>query len=637
MVFDVYILYAYVGVISAFIIGTILNRTRATVYKNTIDKKLCSVFIFFIIFCFFDACWGIIGSQLAPSFPLLYIISSYAFHMLAAFSSVFCSWYAVYYFGFKPKTQKILYAIRITIFAGQMALLLQNIWTNSFFLIDSEGVYHAGFLRRPAFYLQFLQYTPFAVYALVIAIKEWANKKKRNLHLLGFFFLLVPLLFGVLQMFYPDGPFYSLGFAVFSVAIYSISVTAQREEYLADYSRLQEQKQSQESIQQALNAAKEANNVKSKFLANMSHDIRTPINGVLGIVELAKDEKDSKKLHEYIEKIDNTSHHLLSLVNDVLDMALIENKQDSLLNEEPTSIFTIIDNCQSIISGQLIHRDIYFNVSYDGKITQPNIMVDQLRLKQILINVLGNAIKFTRVGGIDFVIKQTKASSEMVEFKFTIKDTGIGMSKEFISHIFEPFQQENNANARTKYQGTGLGMSITKSLVDIMHGNIEITSVANEGSTFFITIPFKISSSPVKNKMEDAKEYSIEGLKILLAEDNELNMEIAKTILEKNGAIVTDASDGQIAVETFTNSNIGAFDLILMDIMMPNLNGYEATGAIRKLDREDAKTIPIIAMTANADDESKKEAIASGMNGHIAKPIDFSNLSKMIRNILGDK
>mgnify|MGYP003315319885 CR=1 FL=1 len=527
MAFDVYIMYAYIGVVCAFILGIVLNRTRATAFKNIIDKKLCSVFIFFIVFCFFDAFWGIVGSRMAKV-PYLYEISSYAFHLLAALSSIFISWYSAQYFGFKDKTAKILTLLRCIVFLGQISLIVQNFWTKNYFTIDADGIYHAGNLRRVGFYLQYLQYFPYAIYALIISFKNFSTKKIRNKHLLGAFFLVIPVVFGILQMLYPDGAFYSLGFAVFSVAIYSIAVTAQREEFLADYNRVETQKKSQKSIEIALNAAKEANNVKSKFLANMSHDIRTPINGIMGMVKLAQEEKNPQKIQYYLEKIDGTSKHLLSLVNDVLDMTLIDNKQGALLNEEPANIYTIIDNCNSIISGQIIDKNIYFHINFVNEITEPNIIVDQLRLRQIFINVLGNAIKFTKDGGVDFIIEQTKTYSGMVEYKFVIKDTGIGMSKEFMNKIFDPFQQENGGSGRTQYQGTGLGMSITKQLVDFMKGTIVVESEQYKGSCFTITIPFKISEKTIVVPKDENYEQTIKGLKILLAEDNELNMEIAK-------------------------------------------------------------------------------------------------------------
>lgn len=640
--FDVYICYAYVGFVCAVIIGVILNRNLATTFKNTIDKKLTAVFIFFITFCVIDATWGIIGyvaGNINSGFTNLYRVMTYMFHLMAALSSAFIAWYAVSFFKMEKKSHLAFKIVRIAIFTIQLALIVQNFWTSSFFTISNEGVYNGtAQIRRIAFYLQFMQYLPLVAYAITMSIilKRRGKNKEGRLHLNGLFFLLIPVVFGVLQMLYPDGPFYSLGFAGFSVAIYAITVTKQRENYLADYHRLDEQKRNQEALEKALETAKEANTVKSKFLANMSHDIRTPINGIMGVVELSKRTDDPEELKKYLSKIDIASHHLLSLVNDVLDMSLIENKAEQLFKEETIDIRTVVDECASIINGQLINREIYLKVNYKNEIKNPIIYGDSLRLKQIFINILGNSVKFTKTGGITFDVEEINSSSiDITKVVFTITDTGIGMSKEFLTHIFEPFAQEANSS-RTKFVGTGLGMSIMKQLVDLMGGSVAIESELGKGTKFIVTIPFKVSKeelNTVKN-VQNQEEFDMSGLKVMLVEDNELNSEIAKTILEDGGVKVTCCFDGQEAYDTFVNNEPGTFDVILMDIMMPKLNGYQATEKIRAFDRKDAKEIPIIAMTANAFDEDKKQAILAGMNGHIAKPIDFKTLFVEIKKNL---
>ena len=627
---SIYMLYAYVGIICASIIAIILNRTVATAHKQSVDRKLCNVFIFFIVFCCIDALWGLIGFAFANKTPLTYEISTYLFHLFAASSSIAISIYAVHYLNLSKKGKLGISIYRAVVFAAQLSLILANIIMNAkgdkfWFQIDGDGVYHTiqGIgknVRYVVFALQFAQYIPLAIYAIIKGIINLTRKNSTVRFFSGAFFLVIPAIFGLLQMLYPDGPFYSLGFAVFSVAIYAINVTRQREQFLEDYHEV--------------SAAQKANATKQEFLANMSHDIRTPINGIMGLTNLAKDEKDPKKVKEYVNKIDTASKHLLSLVNDVLDMTRIENKQGDFLNEERIDIRKAVGGVSFIMFGEAAKKDIIFKCKFLKTPTHPFIIGDETRIRQILINVLGNSVKFTNEGRVDLEVYQTDEVDGYVNYVFHTIDTGVGMSEEFTKKIFEPFSQERKT-ARSNYQGTGLGMSITKQLVDLMRGKIEVKSELGKGTEFFITIPFKIADSQAEEALASKDDnFTIEGLRILLAEDNELNMDIAKTILEQNGAIITPATDGQKALEIFKNSEPNSFDVVLMDIMMPELNGYESTQEIRKLSREDAKIIPIIAMTANAFDEDKKKAIASGMNGHIAKPIDFNLLKEEIRKNL---
>lgn len=623
----VYKIYAYVGIICAFIVAIILNRTVSTAHKQSIDRKLTNVFIFFIAFCCIDSIWGLIGFAVAPKSPIIYEISTYLFHIFAAASSVAISIYAVHYLKFNKKLKFGVSIYRYIVLAAQLSLIIANIVMNAtgqqfWFQIYSDGVYHTlnKTIRYVVFALQFAQYIPLAIYALIKGIISVTKNTSIVRYFSGTFFLVIPAIFGVLQMAYPDGPFYSLGFAVFTVAIYSINVTRQREQFLEDYHEV--------------TSAQKANTTKQEFLANMSHDIRTPINGIMGLTNLAKDEKDPAKLKEYINKIDKSSHHLLSLVNDVLDVTRLENKKNDFLNEDRIDIRKVVGGVSSIMFGQTLEKDIKFRCKFLTNPTHPFIIGDETRIRQILINVLGNSVKFTNEGYVLLEVSQSPVVDGYVNYVFHTLDTGIGMSEEFMKKLFDPFVQEKKS-ARSNYQGTGLGMSITKQLVDLMKGKIEVKSEIGKGTEFFITIPFKVADSQANKVVTTSKEeFDIKGLRILLAEDNELNMEIAKTILEQNGAIITPATDGQKALEIFKNSKPNSFDVVLMDIMMPELNGYESTQEIRKLSREDAKIIPIIAMTANAFDEDKKKAIASGMNGHIAKPIDFNLLKEEIRKNL---
>lgn len=621
MPFDVYIMYAYSGLICAIVIGIIRNRARITKFKETIDKPLCRVMMFFIFFCLVDSFWGVVGSPNTPNYRMLYIVSTYGFHTMSALSALMCSYYCAKYMKIAEKGYKLLWIIRISIFIVQIGFLFQNLITHNAFMIDEAGVYHPYKPRYLLFVFQFCQYIPPILYAVYKIIKNRHSEGKK-LFTSAIFFAAVPITFGILQMLYPDGPFYSIGFLVTSVCMYSFNISTQREEYMAAYYIAEEREKARVEIEEALKKAEAASSAKTTFLSNMSHDIRTPINGIMGMVSIAKQEEMSPKAANCIEKIDGASRHLLSLINDVLDMSRIESGK-TVISFESLDIRTLIDNCSSIICGQLQNRDIEYIVEYDG-IKNPYLLIDSLHLRQVLINILGNAVKFTPDGGkISFITTETESDGEYTELKFVISDNGCGMKPEFLDHIFEAFSQENGGS-RAKYKGTGIGMAISKSLAELMGGTILVESELDVGSTFTVILPFKIDT--VHEIKAPKTVVSVKGTKVLLVEDNELNAEIAQSILEDEGIKVTLAENGRQAVETFESNPPGTFDIILMDIMMPEMNGYEATKAIRDLNREDAAAIPIFAMTANAFEEDKKAALEAGMNSHISKPIDFSVL-----------
>ncbi len=625
MPFDVYIMYAYSGIICAAVIAIIRNRVRTTKFKETVDKPFCHVLTFFICFCLVDAFWGFIGSPNTPVHRMLFIISTYGFHTMAATSALMCSYYCAKYMKVKGKKYDFLRIVRICIFIVQIGFLIQNIFTKNAFMIDEAGVYHPYKPRYLLFALQFSQYVPPALYSIVYTFKSHKIEKK-YMYLSSLLFSMIPVVFGILQMLYPDGPFYSIGFLVASINIYAFNVTTQREEYMTKYYVSEEREKARAQIEEALKKAEAASQAKTTFLSNMSHDIRTPINGIMGMVTIARQEEMSPKAANCLEKIDGASHHLLSLINDVLDMSRIESGK-TVIEFEPIDIRTLVDNCSSIIQGQLQSRDIEYTVNY-ADIKNPNLLVDSLHLRQVLINILGNAVKFTPDGGkISFDVTETESDGEYTELKFVVSDNGCGMKPEFLEHIFEAFSQENGGS-RAKYKGTGIGMAISKNLTELMGGTILVESELNVGSTFTVVLPFKIDN--VERQYVPETVVSAKGTKVLLVEDNELNAEIAQTILEEEGIIVTLAENGKVAVETFAGNPPGTFDIILMDVMMPEMNGYEATKAIRALEREDAASIPIFAMTANAFDEDKRAALEAGMNSHISKPIDFPVLIKEI-------
>ena len=395
--------------------------------------------------------------------------------------------------------------------------------------------------------------------------------------------------------------------------------------------KLMEQKEeSNRILKEAAEEARSANKAKSDFLSHMSHDIRTPINGIMGMTEIAlKNVSDTARVEDCLGKISNSSQHLLSLINDVLDMSRIESGKVTV-NSAPMNMIAIIDECASIIGGQLLNRDVELIREF-GDFAHPNLIGDELHLRQILINILGNSVKFTPDGGkICFRVKETDSVDDKAHFQFEIEDTGIGMKPDFLQHIWEPFSQEDGGN-RTNYKGTGLGMAITKQFVDMMGGTITVESVLYEGSKFLINLSFDIDQhAAAAAETSEETGFHLEGMRAMLVEDNELNTEIAQFILEEAGITVTCVENGRLALELFQSHEAGSFDVILMDIMMPVMNGLDATRAIRALERPDAKTIPIIAMTANAYDEDVRYAREAGMNGHLAKPIDTDLLYRTL-------
>ncbi len=382
-------------------------------------------------------------------------------------------------------------------------------------------------------------------------------------------------------------------------------------------------------LRTAAEEANSANQAKSDFLSHMSHDIRTPINGIMGMTDIALKHIDNQeKVLDCLQKISGSSQHLLGLVNDVLDMSRIESGKTKV-NYESFDIRTCIDNCSSIIGGQLSTRDIEL-VQEIGEFEHPLLVGDELHLRQVFINILGNSVKFTPDGGkIYFRAREVRSTDDRVLFRFELADTGIGMKKEFIPHLFEAFSQEDDGT-RTTYKGTGLGMAITKKFVDMMGGTVEVQSVLNEGTTFILEFWIDIDKEAKLSEAKAETHVNLKGMKTLLVEDIELNLEIAQSILEEEGAIVTPAMNGQEAVDAFADNPAGTFDIIIMDIMMPVMDGITATKTIRALDRPDAKTIPIVAMTANAYEEDIRNTQAAGMNAHLSKPIDVDLMFKTL-------
>ena len=397
--------------------------------------------------------------------------------------------------------------------------------------------------------------------------------------------------------------------------------------YVYQKNKAEEQKQKQ-LLMTAAEEANAANKAKSAFLLSISHDIRTPMNAIIGFTNIALHQNTVSDIHDSLEKVQKSSNHLLSLLNDVLDFTRIESGKVTI-SPEPVDITQLTDNVQAIMNGLLYTRDLKFELHREIP-KNSYVLADVVRIREVLVNLLGNAVKFTKDGGkITLDISSYPGADEKhIITRYVIRDNGIGMSEEFQKKLFDPFSQEDDANARTQYKGTGLGMAITKKYVDMMGGSIAVESKKGVGSTFTVEIPLELIEQVIQSEQKQHLHRDLTGIHVLMAEDNDLNAELATIILEDAGMTVTRASDGKEVVNLFKNHPRGTYDLILMDIMMPNMDGHQAAKAIRALgiERSDAVTIPIIALSANAFIDDIQESLDLGMNAHISKPINMEEL-----------
>ena len=406
----------------------------------------------------------------------------------------------------------------------------------------------------------------------------------------------------------------------------------QQEHSEQEYRKSLEQKNI--ALQLAVQRETKANLAKREFLFNMSHDIRTPMNAIIGFTALAQAHIDDRgQVEDYLKKISVSSQHLLSLINDVLDMSRIESGKVTL-EAKPVHLPELVHELRDIVQAVVSEKDLSLTLDTVG-VENEDVIADPLRLEQILINVLANAVKFTPDGGQIglWIVQKDTAPAGYADFEFHIKDNGIGMSEEFQKHIFEQFARERTSTV-SKIQGTGLGMAITKSLVDMMGGRITVKSEQGKGSEFTISLRFPVGEAKAGQMIPVPKASDFTGKKLLVVEDNELNLEIASTLLKEAGFEVDTAENGKVAVEKVEAASADRYDLILMDIQMPEMDGYEATRRIRALPDTKKAALPIVAMTANAFEDDRKNALRAGMNGHIAKPLDIPKLFQVLSELL---
>lgn len=763
--FDIGIMYAIVAAAGIFVCGIILNRARTTEYPELIDRHLCRLLIFFMLFCTVDAVWGVLTSEVTHNGWLSYAIMTYAFHFAAALSAFIWAGYVIYYIDPEYMTKSGLNIARAILLMIQMVSLLSNIGTSDFFKITKDGVYHAYRLRRLLFVFQFAYYVILIICGIVLYLKAKNTEedaKKRYKY--AIVFSMVPLLFGLLQMLWPNAPMYSLGFMITAVLIYSFNVTSEREVYVTellkrennklqniamalsedfkvifyvdlktheyerfskiddvasgtitkgtgdffedrifslkghvpedeyssitkmftkenilaelagkpsfsfdykletngqmhyymckiiradalgednkiivasfnDDERIMKEMEQRRKLEEAVQRAEDANIAKTNFLFSMSHDIRTPMNAILGFSSLAKKHLDER---EYIEKcldnVNSSGEHLLALINDVLDMSKIESGKLSV-HEKAERIVDIYGQVNPIVLELAAAKSIKFDFNLKNVSTE-FIFCDRLHLCQILINILTNSVKYTPNGGsVSFIVEEIPSEKEdCAKFRFEIADTGIGMSEEFLNHIFDTFAREESAST-SKVEGTGLGMSIVKRLVELMNGTIDIKSEVGNGTTTTCLLEFRKAEEKQVEKETSESEINtqialLESKRILLVDDNNLNRIIAMDMLEEMGIVVTEAVDGVNAIEILSSKGENSFDCVLMDVQMPGMDGYETTKKIRS--ELNMQRIPIVAMTANAFEEDRQNALNAGMNDHMTKPVNIKKLAAML-------
>lgn len=610
------LLYA-IGALTCMLVVMILPaRTRHSLSKELpVDKAFIRLIQWTSLFCLADGIWGMSASWLIMDSRLL-MATSFTFHLLAAFTPLVWLYFVLTYLN-EGKTRYLYYSISLLLSMAEVTLLLLNFRTHSVFTVTPEGTYQSEPMRQLLFYAQYVNYLIIAIVALV--------KIARNRNESGYWavltFVAAPIAAGVFQLLYPDAPAYSIGYMLGFCIVYSFVVTEMLEVRVSENISIDS-----------------ANKAKTTFLNNMSHDIRTPLNAITGFTGLALGSlgKDDEKVRDCLSKIDMASGTLLTIINDILEISRIEAGKITIAENEGCIMHSFA-KIEPMVQELARTSGIELEFSY-GKVDDQYVSCDSAHCERVFTNLITNAIKYTPRGGkVRVFCEQTERRDDGYGiYVYTFRDNGIGMSEEFQKQLFQPFSRENTA-AVSRIQGTGLGLALCKNLVELMGGTISCESRQGQGSTFTVVLPFRIREGQECGQTGDADRTELDdmlsGKNILLVEDNELNREIAIAILSEMGAAVTEAYDGNVAVEMMKTNLADKLDLILMDIQMPMLDGYEATRQIRAIGGK-ARQIPIIAMTANAFEEDRKAALDAGMNGHIAKPIDIDALAATLRNCL---
>ncbi len=600
--------------------------------ENAPTKKYYRRFLFgVLVYYVTDMLWGVLDENHLTK--LLFADTTVYFLAMVA-TVVLWTHYVVSYLNRKNFFERWLLHVGQIIFWAVLVFIILNFFYPLFFWFDDKGTYYAGELRHVALALQILMFLSTSIYTLYTTTKTEGVVRQRHLTI-GLFGLAMAV-FLLFQVFFPLWPFYAMGYMLGISFLHSYVLEDEKEEYRHKLEI------SREALKKALETAEKANKAKTIFLSKMSHEIRTPMNAIIGLNSIAlNDTSIPQSTRTHLEKIGASAQHLLGIINDILDISRIDSGSMTLKNEE-FSLKKILEQVDNIIQGQCSGKDILYHYEVK-KGTSGYYIGDETKLRQILINILGNSVKFTPEGGcVKMGVDNESVGTKKCALRFVIEDTGIGIGSDFLPHIFETFAQEDESFS-SKYGSTGLGLPITKSIVELMDGHIDVESEKGLGSKFTVTVMLQKSAreeseqgeldTPKDNAVKKPKA-NLEGRRILLAEDVSVNAEITTMVLSMRKMKVERAENGRIAVNMFRDHSPGYYDAILMDIRMPEMDGLQATATIRAMDRLDARSIPIIALTADAFDEDVQNSMQAGLNAHLSKPIEPESLFKTLEELL---
>ena len=608
--------YSIIGILATILllIGNrdVLRKQGGSEYSRTrlyYRRFLLGVLVYYIT----DMLWGLLDVQRLTS---LQFIDTTVYFVAMIATVVLWARYVVSYLDRKNFFERSLLLTGQAIFWVFLVFIIVNFFYPVYFWFDEQGVYHTGFMRHATLVAQIAMFLATSIYTLYTTAKTQGDVRQRHLTI-GLFGLAMVVMIAF-QVFFPLWPFYAMGCMIGITLLHSFVLEDEMEEYRRKL--------------------EEASRAKTAFLSNMSHEIRTPMNAIIGLNSLALEDAGlSQTTRDHLLKIGTSAHHLLGVINDILDISRIESGSMSLKNAK-FPFAQELEQVNAIVTAQCRDKGIHYTCSVKDGVADYYVG-DDMKLRQILINILGNAVKFTSEGGsVSLAVEALAGDGEKRPLRFTITDTGIGIGKEFLPRMFDAFTLEDESYT-SKHGSTGLGLSITKSFVELMDGHIDVESEKGVGSKFIVTVTLQESprhgdEHEASGAPQEKPRATLAGRMILLAEDVPVNAEIMTMVLSMREMKVECAENGRIAVEMFKAHEPGYYSAILMDVRMPEMDGLEATRVIRSMDREDAKRIPIIALTANAFDEDVQDSLQAGLNAHLSKPVQPDVLYKTLEEAL---